>query len=190
MVKKFPSNLPGGNRNQSRRNKYSILDCVFSDKEKTFYILDMMCWDGFQYYDCDTEFRLSWVQQKFIENKDELLVTSRLNPYKFVPLPIYQCTPDSISQALNSKLPFEDKLDGLLIYHKHVHYMPGKTPLVGWLKGFMVPELLDITVSPEIMSQSPPDYGGMQVFLKKTYEKVEKLKKADEEKARAEMETV
>jgi len=190
MVKKFPSNLPGGNRNQNRRNKYSILDCVFSDKEKTFYILDMMCWDGFQYYDCDTEFRLSWVQQKFIENKDALLDTSRLNPYKFVPLPIYQCTPDSISQALNSKLPFEDKLDGLLIYHKNVHYMPGKTPLVGWLKGFMVPELLDITVSPEIMSQSPPDYGGMQVFLKKTYEKVEKLKKADEEKARAEMETV
>jgi hypothetical protein len=25
--------------------------------------------------------------------------------------------------------------------------MPGKTPLVGWLKGFMVPELLDIPVS-------------------------------------------
>ena len=23
-----------------------------------------------QYYDCDTEFRLSWVQQKFIENTE------------------------------------------------------------------------------------------------------------------------
>ena len=30
---------------------------------------------------------------------------------------------------------------------RNVHYIPGKTPLVGWLKGFMVPELLDIPVS-------------------------------------------
>ena len=27
-----------------------------------------------------------------------------------------------------------------------VHYMPGKTPLVGWIKGYMVPELLGIEV--------------------------------------------
>ena len=27
-----------------------------------------------------------------------------------------------------------------------VHYMPGKTPLVGWIKGYMVPELLAIDV--------------------------------------------
>jgi len=185
LVKKFPSNLPGGNRNQMRRQKYSILDCVFSEKEKIFYILDMMCWDGFQYYDCDTEFRLSWVQQKFIENKDVLMDISRTNHYKFMPLPIYQCTEDSIAKALNSKLPFEDNLDGLLIYHKNVHYMPGKTPLVGWLKGYMVPEILNISVCDELMSQRPSDYGGMKVYLKKTYEKVERLKKADEEKCSA-----
>merc|ERR1719391_381325 len=41
MVKKFPSNLPGGSRNQlSRKNKYSMLDCIFSEKTKIFYILD------------------------------------------------------------------------------------------------------------------------------------------------------
>lgn len=182
MVKKFPSNLPGGSRNQNTRNKYSILDCIYSEKEKMFYILDMMCWSGFQYYDCDTEFRLSWVQQKFTENSDLLMDSSRTNPYRFMPLPIYQCTPESISSALNSKLPFEDKLDGLLIYHKNVHYMPGKTPLVGWLKGYMVPELINIQVSEEYMDQRPADYGGMKVFLKKTFDKVERLKKADEEK--------
>lgn len=187
MVRKFPSNLPGGNRNQMRRNTYSILDCIYSDKEKMFYILDMMCWDGFQYYDCDTEFRLSWVQQKFIENKDLMMSSSRTHPYRFMPLPIYQCTPDSISTALNSSLPFEDKLDGLLIYHKHVHYMPGKTPLVGWLKGYMVPELLNIQVCDELIAQTPPDYGGMKVFLKKTYDKVERLKKAEEGEVEQEM---
>ncbi|XP_023336546.1 snurportin-1 [Eurytemora carolleeae] len=183
MVKKFPSNLPGGNRNQMRRNSYSILDCIYSDKSKMFYILDMMCWDGFQYYDCDTEFRLSWVQQKFIENRDLMMDSSRTHPYRFMPLPIYQCTQDSISSALNSSLPFEDKLDGLLIYHKNVHYMPGKTPLVGWLKAYMVPELLSIPICNELMVQRPPDYAGMKVFLKKTYDKVERLKKNDEEAA-------
>ena len=167
-MKSFPSNLPGGNRNQSRgKDKYTILDCIYSESNSIFYILDMMCWDGFPYYNCDTEFRLSWVQQKFIENKD-LRTRSRINPYSFQPLPVYQCTQQSISDALNSPMPFSDHLDGLLIYHREVrrtsnyfyfissllqltvvhqvHYMPGKTPLVGWLKGYMVPELMGIQV--------------------------------------------
>ena len=120
QVKSFPSNLPGGNRNQSRgKDKYTILDCVFSESNSIFYILDMMCWDGFTYYNCDTEFRLSWIQSKFIENKD-LRTRSRINPYSFQPLPVYQCTKESIGEALNSPMPFSDNLDGLLIYHREV----------------------------------------------------------------------
>lgn len=188
QVKSFPSNLPGGNRNQSRgRHTYTILDCIFSDSNGIFYILDMMAWDGYQYYDCETEFRLSWVQQKFIENQD-LRHRSRINPYSFQPLPVYQCTKESISEALNSPMPFNDNLDGLLIYHRQVHYMPGKTPLVGWIKGFMVPELFDVQVCEDLMEQKPPEYGGMKTFLKKTYDRVDRLKKADEERLRAEQE--
>lgn len=189
QVKSFPSNLPGGNRNQGRgRNKYTILDCIYSESNGIFYILDMMCWDGFQYYDCETEFRLTWVQQKFIENQD-LRVRSRINPYSFQPLPVYQCTKESISEALNSPMPFNDHLDGLLIYHRQVHYMPGKTPLVGWIKGYMVPELLEIEVCEDLMEQRPADYGGMKTYLKKTYDRVERLKKADEDRIlRAELE--
>ena len=123
QVKSFPSNLPGGNRNQSRgKDKYTILDCVFSESNSIFYILDMMCWDGFTYYNCDTEFRLSWIQSKFIENKD-LRTRSRINPYSFQPLPVYQCTKESIGEALNSPMPFSDNLDGLLIYHREVRGM-------------------------------------------------------------------
>merc|ERR1719147_379734 len=188
QVKSFPSNLPGGNRNQGRnRNKYTILDCIYSESNGIFYILDMMCWDGFQYYDCDTEFRLAWVQQKFIENQ-ELRVRSRINPYSFQPLPVYQCDKKSIAEALNSPMPFNDHLDGLLVYHRHVHYMPGKTPLVGWIKGYMVPELLDIQVCDDLMDQRPADYGGMKTYLKKTYDRVERLKKADEDRLRTDLE--
>lgn len=191
QVKTFPSSLPGGNRNQGgrARHSYTILDCVFSDSNGIFYILDMMCWDGYQYYDCDTEFRLAWVQQKFIENQD-LRVRNRINPYCFQPLPVYQCTKASISDALNSPLPFNDPLDGLLIYHRRVHYMPGKTPLVGWIKGYMVPELLEIEVCQELVEQRPAEYGGMKTYLKKTYDRVERMKRADLEKSRTEQEVV
>jgi len=191
QVKTFPSNLPGGNRSQGGRvrNSYTILDCVYSDTNGVFYILDMMCWDGYQYYDCDTEFRLAWVQQKFIESQ-ELRVRSRINPYSFQPLPVYQCDKPSIAKALNSPLPFNDPLDGLLIYHRRVHYMPGKTPLVGWIKGYMVPELLGIEVCQELQEQQPAEYGGMKTYLKKTYDRVDRMKKAELEKAKAEQEAL
>jgi len=180
MVKKFPSNLPGGKR-QGKRNSFTILDCIYSETSGTFYILDMMCWDRFQYYDCDTEFRFSWVRQKVLEDQD-LGTKSKLNPYSFQTLPFYQSTRESIHQVLNSPLPLSDPLDGLLIYHKEVHYMPGRTPLVGWLKAYMVPELMDIQVADMLMQQMPEVYGGMKIFLKKTYDRVSEPKKAEKSK--------
>lgn len=66
--------------------------------------------------------------------------------------------------------------------------MPGKTPLVGWIKGYMVPELLDIQVCEDLMDQRPADYGGMKTYLKKTYDRVERLKKADEDRLRNDLE--
>ena len=50
--------------------------------------------------------------------------------------------------------------------------MPGRTPLVGWLKAYMVPELMDIQVADILMRQMPEVYGGMKIFLKKTYDRV------------------
>ena len=119
QMKSFPSNLPGGNRQQRKKVAYTILDCIYSEAAGTFYILDMMVWDGFQYYDCETDFRLAWLTSKIMENP-ELAVKSRLNPYCFRSLPFYPCSQESIQEALNSPMPFPDQLDGLLIYHKEV----------------------------------------------------------------------
>ena len=38
------------------------------------------------------------------------------------------------------------ELDGLMFYHKKTAYTAGETPLVGWLKPFMVPEVLGISI--------------------------------------------
>ncbi len=31
---------------------YTILDCIYSDVDRTYYILDVMCWRGHPVYDC------------------------------------------------------------------------------------------------------------------------------------------
>jgi snurportin-1 len=64
-------------------------------------------------------------------------------------LPNYSCDPKSLDRIFNSDPNFEFDpipLDGILFYHKRVHYLPGVTPLVGWLKGYMLPEMLNVQV--------------------------------------------
>lgn len=31
---------------------YTILDCIYSEVDRTYYILDVMCWRGHPVYDC------------------------------------------------------------------------------------------------------------------------------------------
>lgn len=43
----FPSRLPGGNRRDQARHKEScMLDCIYNSQSKTFYILDLLAWNG------------------------------------------------------------------------------------------------------------------------------------------------
>uniref|UniRef100_A0A8D1UMM7 Snurportin-1 n=1 Tax=Sus scrofa TaxID=9823 RepID=A0A8D1UMM7_PIG len=52
-VNRFSSLLPGGNRRNSTTAKdYTILDCIYSEVNQTYYVLDVMCWRGHPFYDC------------------------------------------------------------------------------------------------------------------------------------------
>lgn len=31
---------------------YTILDCIYSEVKQTYYVLDVMCWRGHPFYDC------------------------------------------------------------------------------------------------------------------------------------------
>ncbi|OCT87072.1 hypothetical protein XELAEV_18020766mg [Xenopus laevis] len=46
-------------------------------------------------------------------------------------------------------------VDGFLFYHKHTHYTPGSTPLVGCLRPYMVPKILGFPVPPCPLAQKP-----------------------------------
>ena len=144
----------------------TFLDCIYVEVESTYYILDFMIWNNYQYYDCDTECRRFLLQSRLDENP-QVKEKSNVNPYMFKMLPSYSCDPEVIKTTLMTKLTFDPlPLDGLLFYCKGAHYLPGQTPLVGWLKGFMVPEMLGIGVSKELMAQRPNAYATMNSHIK------------------------
>lgn len=60
VLHRFSSGLPSGNVAKGSRNNphhYCIIDCVFYEPSLTYYVLDIQCWRGNLYYDCDTTFR-------------------------------------------------------------------------------------------------------------------------------------
>uniref|UniRef100_A0ACB8E5G5 Uncharacterized protein n=1 Tax=Sphaerodactylus townsendi TaxID=933632 RepID=A0ACB8E5G5_9SAUR len=54
------------------------------------------------------------------------------------------------------------QVDGLLFYHRQAHYNPGSTPLVGWLRPYMVSDILGISV-PAGPLTSKPEYAVHQL---------------------------
>lgn len=85
---------------------------------------------------------------------------TKLNPFKFVGLKNFPCTPESLCEVLSMDFPFE--VDGLLFYHKQTHYSPGSTPLVGWLRPYMVSDVLGVAV-PAGPLTTKPEYAGHQL---------------------------
>ncbi|KAE8617311.1 hypothetical protein XENTR_v10009032 [Xenopus tropicalis] len=152
-VNRFPSLLPGGNRHNNASGKdYTILDCIYNEETRTYYVLDVMCWRGHPVYDCQTDFRFYWLQSK-LQEQEGLCDISKRNPFKFVGLQNFPCSLESIQGVLMQE--FSYKVDGFLFYHKHTHYTPGSTPLVGWLRPYMVPEILGFSVPPCPLAQKP-----------------------------------
>ncbi|XP_060230413.1 snurportin-1 isoform X3 [Meriones unguiculatus] len=132
-VNRFSSLLPGGNRKNSTTAKdYTILDCIYSEVNQTYYVLDVMCWRGHPFYDCQTDFRFYWMHSKLPE-EEGLGEKTKINP-----------------------------VDGLLFYHKQTHYSPGSTPLVGWLRPYMVSDILGVVV-PSGPLTTKPEYAGHQL---------------------------
>ena len=149
--KQFPSNLPGGNYKVLK--SYTILDCIYHDVQRVFYVLDLMCWNSLPVYDSDTEFRQYWLQTKLKEAGESLSVASKINPYPFLPTGSFPCTHESLTSVFSSGWSLA--VDGLLFLHKQAHYVPGRSPLQAWLKSYMVPEILSMPVSQEFLNSSP-----------------------------------
>jgi len=85
------------------------LDCVFYEPTLTYYVLDLMCWKGNYYFDCEADFRFFWLYNKFSETDNLDKVTTN-NPYKFVPMPRYPCTKENILTMNEKTLPLNRRI--------------------------------------------------------------------------------
>ena len=177
-LRSHPSLLPGGNYVDAKDEKICLLDCVFSQHNGTYYVIDVMMLNDQPFYECDTEFRFGYAKAKIFEDAGEGVgEKSRYNPCPFVPLPHFGCSKDQLEMGLAAEaFPPELKLDGLLFYHGDAHYLPGQTPLVGWLKGWMTEEVLGVR-SPEA---KPDGYTTQSGFIEEF--NVERAKIAEERK--------
>jgi len=63
------------------------------------------------------------------------------------------------------------QLDGLLFYHKRAHYTFGPSPLVVWLKAYMMPEILGISVPEELLALAPSTYAGFSAHAETVRQK-------------------
>ncbi|KAK8742304.1 hypothetical protein OTU49_001789 [Cherax quadricarinatus] len=179
MVSQFPSLLPGGNRHTCSKG-YALLDCIWSEVNKTYYVLDLIVWVNQSIMECETLFRFEWLKSRILEETPEVLEVSRLNPYRFECIPFYDCTPETLARMISEPLPFTVPLDGILFYHKESHYTHGPTPLIGWLKAYMFPEILGIAVPEHLLSERPAKYINLPAHIQYGKDKKEKGKPRSE----------
>ncbi|MPC16774.1 Snurportin-1 [Portunus trituberculatus] len=178
MVREFPSMLPGGNRRICSRG-FALLDCIWSEVNKTYYILDLIMWRNQSIMECETLFRFEWLRCKIEEEGQEVQEVSNLNPVIFQRVPYYDCCPETLQRLMADQLPFSVALDGVLFYHRETHYTHGNTPLVGWLKGYMFPEILGVPVPESVLQERPLKYVNLQAHIQYGQQK-RNVKKSEE----------
>lgn len=116
-----------------------------------------------------TEFRFYWLKSKFDESP-ELSMNFAGDEQIFHLLDYIPASPTLISQQLK-EIPIFNGVPlphyGLLFYHIESIYVSGYTPLVTWLKPFMVTELLGVPVNPLYLERMPEDYTTLKNHIKR-----------------------
>jgi len=138
VLHRFPSTLPSGSGFTREKESICILDCIYHATNQTYYVVDLMCWKGYNLYDSSSEFRLYWLQTKFAETT--VSEVSKFNKYRFMPIPCQLATPAGLQMAypdVESKGGTDGQFckhgfvqDGLLFLHKETHYVLGLSPLI------------------------------------------------------------
>ncbi|EJW79912.1 hypothetical protein WUBG_09179 [Wuchereria bancrofti] len=142
LITQFHSYLPGGNH--PCRGTYTLLDCVFDAKSSTFYCLDMIAWNSLTVADSDFDCRLFMMNSRINENENFHEISKQI-PYRFICLPYCRCEHSSMTEMMHRNFHFE--ID------------------VGWLKPWMIPEILSVPVPAKLMNGNEIVAGGSQKFI-------------------------
>ena len=132
---RFPSLLPAGHKARRQHGvnmaDATILDCILDREERTFHVIDIMCWRGYDLYNSSCEARLFTLASR-LEETDGIGAQSQYNPYTFAAVPVFPAARLSLEQVYGtpeSQLGFAR--DGFLFLHRDGQYdLDQITPLV------------------------------------------------------------
>ncbi|KAJ8736441.1 hypothetical protein PYW08_007097 [Mythimna loreyi] len=183
LVRTCQSALPGGNPFSGRNSRCCILDGFLTNSTSTFFILDLLAWNSHLMADGETEFRHYWMLTQ-LEEMPDLGKCTKENQLKFKIIPKVPCDRENFQEFMMRFPHFPNcvpKLDGLLFYHKKTHYISGRTPLVGWLYPYMVPEVFgqDIKINQVYMMERPENYVNQADFIEKFSKRKPRLRRFD-----------
>ncbi|OON19189.1 hypothetical protein X801_04947 [Opisthorchis viverrini] len=147
-------------------------DNASTDLPLEFKVLDLIRYRGTCYASLPFRERCCWMEQYLHSQIEE---SQEDDPVRFEVIPAYSCDLESMNAVLSVKPKYEPscfsaismscfslhppKVDGILFYHEVVTYEPGATPLVGWLKPYMLSEWFpEVTLHPDHMADIPADY--------------------------------
>eukprot|EP00750_Incisomonas_marina_P001517 INCI11299.1.p1 GENE.INCI11299.1~~INCI11299.1.p1 ORF type:complete len:454 (+),score=71.92 INCI11299.1:184-1545(+) len=132
VLHRWPSELPSGSKktHHGRNDEYTLLDCVYHKRSKTYFVVDLMCWKGRLLYDTDAAFRMWWLRTKLTEECPTARHRRSANKFSIVPASMFPCTAAGLAAARNAESEVRYARDGVLFYHKQGFYEQGVTPLV------------------------------------------------------------
>nr|CDS26471.1 snurportin 1 [Hymenolepis microstoma] len=174
-IESFLSRLPGGGLGQSSlmMHRYkTVLDCIMIDNRQRvhrdsfssesieekliFMVLDLISFKSTSYDDITFLERCEWMESY---HQSHIEAYEHTDSVQFKLVPVYGCDKDTMQSVFSSPPPFE--VDGVLFYHSCVYYRCGQTPLVGWVKPYMLPDwfpFLKDTLHPIYLTEMPEDY--------------------------------
>uniref|UniRef100_A0A7E4VCG1 Snurportin-1 n=1 Tax=Panagrellus redivivus TaxID=6233 RepID=A0A7E4VCG1_PANRE len=143
--------LPGGC--SASRHSTTIVDAIrLAADPQTYYILDVIYAQGMSFLEVDALSRFAMIQaiaEEAAINTTSLRPKYRKKALTFLVPPLCRCTIPAMTAMMAVEHPFE--IDGLLFYNDKGWYTAGYTPLVGWLKPWMLPEVLGVPVLEKVL---------------------------------------
>ncbi|CAI4232657.1 unnamed protein product [Auanema sp. JU1783] len=121
------------------RGGLTVIDGIWDDKN--IYCLDLLSWDGQVFTDSPFDLRRFWINSKLQENPS----LTKGKKHNFLELPQCSCAKQNMEEMVKD-VEEKYKLDGFLFYYSKVFYEEGQNPLIGWLKPWMLTELLGVSV--------------------------------------------
>ncbi|TPP61816.1 Snurportin-1 [Fasciola gigantica] len=162
------SQLPGGGLGQSEHHNSSyctMLDCILcpsneskrnesSEEVLDLKVLDLIRFRTTGYTMLPFRERCDWLENYW---REQIEANDHQDPVRFEVIRSHSCEMESMRRVLSEQPKFP--LDGVLFYHTDVMYEPGPTPLVGWLKPYMIPEWFpQIRVHEAYLKDIPMEY--------------------------------